>query len=114
MPALIRTVHDLTVDDLLFDLELDVGRGLDGCCCGRHLVEPLVGEKDGHMVRLWAPGPSLGDVGPERRPPAKLSHRLGARILDIVTLLWVLFFVLVEIDQRLLGGDPWGKRPLQV
>jgi uncharacterized RDD family membrane protein YckC len=61
-----------------------------------------------------APGPSLGDVGPERRPPAKLSHRLGARILYIVTLTWVLFFVLVEIDQRLLGGDPWGKRPLQV
>jgi uncharacterized RDD family membrane protein YckC len=53
-------------------------------------------------------------VGPERRPPAKLRHRLGARILDIVTLSWVLFFVLVELDQRLLGGDPWGKRPLQI
>ena len=39
---------------------------------------------------------------------------MGARILDVVTLTWVLFFVLVEIDQRLLGGDPWGQRPLQI
>ena len=31
-----------------------------------------------------------------------------------MTLSWVLFFVLVELDQRLLGGDPWGKRPLQI
>ena len=53
-------------------------------------------------------------MGPERRPPAKLAHRLGARFLDVVTLTWVLFFVLVEIDQRLLGGDPWGQRPLQI
>lgn len=53
-------------------------------------------------------------MGPERRLPAKLAHRLGARILDVVTLTWVLFFVLVEIDQRLLGGDPWGQRPLQI
>lgn len=53
-------------------------------------------------------------MGPERRPPAKLSHRLGARVLDIVTLTWLLFFVLVEIDQRLLGGDPWGRQPLQI
>ena len=60
------------------------------------------------------PRPSLGRLGPERRPPAKLAHRLGARILDVVTLTWALFFVLVEIDQRLLGGDPWGQRPLQV
>ncbi len=53
-------------------------------------------------------------MGPERRPPATLTHRLGARILDVVTLAWVLFFVLVEVDQRLLGGDPWGQRPLQI
>jgi len=35
-------------------------------------------------------------------------------VLDVVTLTWVLFFVLVEIDQRLLGGDPFGQRPLQI
>ena len=35
-------------------------------------------------------------------------------MLDVVTLTWVLFFVLVEIDQRLLGGDPFGQRPLQI
>lgn len=32
----------------------------------------------------------------------------------MVTLTWLLFFVLVEIDQRLLGGDPFGQRPLQL
>lgn len=53
-------------------------------------------------------------VGPEPRPAAKLTHRIGARVLDVVTLTWALFFVLVEIDQRLLGGDPWGRRPLQI
>jgi len=53
-------------------------------------------------------------VGPERRPPAKLWHRLGARLVDTVTLAWLLGFVLVELDQRLLGGDPLGRRPLQL
>lgn len=39
---------------------------------------------------------------------------MAARLLDVVTLTWVLFFVLVEIDQRLLGGDPFGQQPLQL
>ncbi len=32
----------------------------------------------------------------------------------MVVFTWLVFFVLVEIDQRLLGGDPWGlrRRPL--
>jgi uncharacterized RDD family membrane protein YckC len=46
--------------------------------------------------------------------PAAVRHRLGARIVDAITLLWLLGFVLVEIDQRLLGGDPFGRRPLQI
>ena len=66
------------------------------------------------MVRLRDRALASADVGPERRPPAKLAHRLGARVLDVVTLTWLLFFVLVEIDQRLLGGDPWGQQPLQI
>ena len=28
--------------------------------------------------------------------------------------MWLLGFVLVEIDQRLLGGDPFGRQPLQI
>lgn len=46
--------------------------------------------------------------------PARVRHRLGARLVDSITLLWALGFVLVEIDQRLLGGDPFGRRPLQI
>ncbi|MEM8707120.1 MAG: RDD family protein [Actinomycetota bacterium] len=46
--------------------------------------------------------------------PARVKHRLAARLLDAVTLTWALGFVLVEIDQRLLGGDPFGQRPLQI
>ena len=46
--------------------------------------------------------------------PAAVRHRLGARIVDMVTLIWLLGFVLVEIDQRLLGGDPFGRQPLQI
>ena len=49
-----------------------------------------------------------------RPTPASVRQRLGARLADTITLLWVLGFVLVEIDQRLLGGDPFGQRPLQI
>ena len=35
--------------------------------------------------------------------------RLGARIVDLVAFGWLSAFVLVEIDQRLLGGDPLGR-----
>lgn len=104
----------LTVDDLLLDGELEIVGGVDGGGRRRQLREPLVGQKGGHVVRLGARGLASADVGPERRPPAKLAHRVGARVLDVVTLTWLLFFVLVEIDQRLLGGDPWGQQPLQI
>ncbi len=46
--------------------------------------------------------------------PAAVRHRLFARVVDAITLTWLLGFVLVEIDQRLLGGDPFGRRPLQI
>ena len=46
--------------------------------------------------------------------PAAVRQRLFARLVDAITLAWLLGFVLVEIDQRLLGGDPFGRRPLQI
>ncbi|MGB1680718.1 MAG: RDD family protein [Acidimicrobiales bacterium] len=46
--------------------------------------------------------------------PASVRHRLFARVMDAITLTWLLGFVLVEIDQRLLGGDPFGRQPLQI
>lgn len=59
------------------------------------------------------PPPTLGLV--DTRPaPAAVRHRLGARLVDAITLGWLLVFILVEIDQRLLGGDPFGRRPLQI
>ncbi|MEZ5245954.1 MAG: RDD family protein [Acidimicrobiales bacterium] len=42
--------------------------------------------------------------------PADLGWRIAARVVDIVVFTWLLVFVLVEIDQRLLGGDPLGRR----
>jgi uncharacterized RDD family membrane protein YckC len=42
--------------------------------------------------------------------PAGLGWRIAARVVDIVMFAWLLVFVLVEIDQRLLGGDPLGRR----
>jgi len=42
--------------------------------------------------------------------PAGLGWRIGARIADVVVFSWLVVFVLVEIDQRLLGGDPLGRR----
>ncbi|GEM_PF-1253795 len=42
--------------------------------------------------------------------PAGLVWRLSARIVDSVIFTWVVFFVMVEIDQRLLGGDPLAQR----
>ena len=102
------------VDDALLDREGEIGGGYDGCGRGRHRFEPVVGEELAHMARLRRRALASAVVGPERRPPAKLGQRLGARVLDVVTLTWLLFFVLVEIDQRLLGGDPWGQQPLQI
>ena len=42
--------------------------------------------------------------------PAPLGWRIGARVVDIVVFSWLVVIVLVEIDQRLLGGDPLGRR----
>lgn len=53
-------------------------------------------------------------MGRERRPPATLWQRLAARLVDVVTLAWFAGFVLVELDQRLLGGDPLGRRRLEL
>lgn len=46
--------------------------------------------------------------------PAPVRARLVARLIDAITLTWALGFVLVELDQRILGGDPFGRRPLQI
>ena len=46
--------------------------------------------------------------------PAKVGQRLGARVVDLVTLTWALGFVLIEINERILGGDPLGRQPLDV
>lgn len=42
--------------------------------------------------------------------PAGLGWRIAARVVDNVVFIWLVVFVLVEIDQRLLGGDPLGRR----
>ena len=43
--------------------------------------------------------------------PAGLGWRIGARLVDVVVFTWLVAFVVVEIDQRLLGGDPLGVQP---
>ena len=47
----------------------------------------------------------------ERPWSAPLWWRFTARLIDLVALGWLASFVLVELDQRLLGGDPLGTRP---
>lgn len=50
-------------------------------------------------------------------PPAPLApvgRRVAARLLDTVLLGWVTIFVVVEIGARLLGGDPLGRRAVDV
>jgi uncharacterized RDD family membrane protein YckC len=42
--------------------------------------------------------------------PAGLGWRVGARAVDTAAITWLVVFVVVEIDQRLLGGDPLGRR----
>ncbi len=46
-----------------------------------------------------------------RETVATIGWRLAARVTDAVTFGWLAAFVLIEIDQRLLGGDPWGLEP---
>ena len=45
-----------------------------------------------------------------REEPAGLGWRIGARVIDNIAFTWLVVFVMVEIDQRLLGGDPLGQR----
>jgi hypothetical protein len=47
-------------------------------------------------------------------PVAGFGWRVAARIVDVVVFAWLTTFVLVEIDQRLLGGDPWGRRAVGI
>lgn len=54
---------------------------------------------------------ALSERVDRREPPAALGWRTGARIVDVVVFAWLVAFVVVEIDQRLLGGDPLGTRP---
>ena len=49
---------------------------------------------------------------PPSAPPAPRGRRIGARVVDLVVAGWVLAFVAVEIDGRLLGGDVFARRPL--
>lgn len=44
--------------------------------------------------------------------PAPRGRRLGARVVDLVVAGWVLAFVAIELDGRLLGGDVLARRPL--
>jgi len=37
--------------------------------------------------------------------------RAGARVVDLIAFTWLSAFVLIELDQRLFGGDPLGRRP---
>ena len=47
-------------------------------------------------------------------PAAGLGWRIAARLVDTITLAWIVGFVLIEIDQRLLGGDPFGLQPERI
>ncbi len=47
-------------------------------------------------------------------PAAGLGWRTAARLVDTITLAWIVGFVLIEIDQRLLGGDPFGVQPQRI
>ncbi len=42
--------------------------------------------------------------------PAPVGWRLVARAVDAAGVVWLLAFVVVEIGERLLGGDPLGRR----
>lgn len=59
--------------------------------------------------------PAGGQPGSVDRPavaPAPLGRRIGARVVDVVVAGWVLAFVAIEMDGRLLGGDVWARRPI--
>ncbi len=47
---------------------------------------------------------------PHVLPPRR--HRLGGRVVDLVVAGWVLAFVAIEVDGRILGGDLLARQPL--
>ncbi len=46
--------------------------------------------------------------------PAPFGRRIAARVLDSMLLGWVTIFVVVELGARLFGGDPLGRRTVDV
>ena len=66
------------------------------------------------LDRDRCPGPAW-DVAsavpaPHVLPPR--TRRLGGRVVDLVVAGWVLAFVAIEIDGRLLGGDVLARKPI--
>jgi uncharacterized RDD family membrane protein YckC len=45
--------------------------------------------------------------------PTPLARRVGARVVDVVVVLWVLALVVVELDGRFGSGDPLARRAAQ-
>lgn len=122
LPAFVCVALDHLLDD-----ECEVGGRARCSSLGLQLGEPGIGQERSHGVRLRLTfgdpvarqGQGKGSGVPlavvDTLPtPASVRHRIGARVVDAITLMWLLGFVLVEIDQRLLGGDPFGRRPLQI
>ncbi|MEZ5168710.1 MAG: RDD family protein [Acidimicrobiales bacterium] len=54
------------------------------------------------------------DVPRARETPASLGARVAARTVDLVVFGWLVVFVVVELDQRLFGGDPLARRRVHV
>ncbi len=52
-------------------------------------------------------------MAPSDLLPAPRGRRIGARVVDLVVAGWVLAFVAIEIDGRLLSGDFLAQRPLE-
>ncbi len=50
---------------------------------------------------------------PDPLPVAPRGRRIGGRVVDLVVAGWVLAFVAIEIDGRLLAGDFLARRPLE-
>lgn len=51
-------------------------------------------------------------MSPTEFTPAPRGRRIGARVVDLAVTGWVLAFVAIEIDGRLLSGDFLAQRPL--
>lgn len=68
----------------------------------------------------WTAGPASvqpdavppDPIAAERAPAAPRGRRIGARVVDLAVAGWVLAFVAIEIDGRLLGGDVLARQPM--